>query len=198
MLRADEYNYKVTYYSHSPKKNTYRLGFVLTWQKESGWSPRPREREKESLPFLIIYNSEEEEEEGERIGVGWFEGWGMEGLAMLRQLIGQLQELLELYGSHPSSLVLPSPSLSPLPHPLHLLQPLPPPPPPPPPLLSQFHSHHQHQQHHQQQQQHHRFFFYLSRSLWAFWLVCTLHRNRLWFHFPVFPHSAWGVKAASA
>ncbi|KAM3705992.1 hypothetical protein ACB098_03G119300 [Castanea mollissima] len=70
----------------------------------------------------------------------------MEGLAMLRQLIGQLQELLELYGSHPSSLVLPSPSLSPLPHPLHLLQPLPPPPPPPP--LSQFHSHHQRQQHH--------------------------------------------------
>ena len=128
------------------KRNTYRLGFVLTWQKESGWTLRPRE--KESLPFLIIYNSEEE---GERIGVGWFEGWGMEGLAMLRQLIGQLQELLELYGSHPSSLVLPSPSLSPLPHPLHLLQPLP----PPPPLLSQFHQH-QHQQ--QQQQQHHRFF----------------------------------------
>nr|GMC68714.1 F-box only protein 6-like [Ipomoea batatas] len=29
----------------------------------------------------------------------------MEGLAMLRQLIGQVQELLELYGGYPSTVV---------------------------------------------------------------------------------------------
>ncbi|KAG7975414.1 hypothetical protein I3843_06G097400 [Carya illinoinensis] len=54
----------------------------------------------------------------------------MEGLAMLRQLIGQLQELLELYGSNPPH---PHP-----PQPLHFLQPLHPLPP------SELHS----QQHH--------------------------------------------------
>ncbi|GMP57589.1 hypothetical protein CsSME_00021609 [Camellia sinensis var. sinensis] len=66
----------------------------------------------------------------------------MEGLAMLRQLIGQVQELFELYGSPPL-------------HYLHLqphtqLLPPPPPPPPPPP----------HQQQQQQQQQQHGWCFF--------------------------------------
>ena len=156
------------------KRNTYRLGFVLTWQKESGWTLRPRE--KESLPFLIIYNSEEE---GERIGVGWFWGLGHgragHAEAAHRSASGALGTLrLSSFfscssfsftfssssstSSSSTSASSSSSSLSISPTPTTTTTTTTP-----------------------------QVLFYLSRSLWAFWLVCTLHRNRFWFHFPVFP-----------
>ncbi|GMP57590.1 hypothetical protein CsSME_00021609 [Camellia sinensis var. sinensis] len=98
----------------------------------------------------------------------------MEGLAMLRQLIGQVQELFELYGSPPL-------------HYLHLqphtqLLPPPPPPPPPPP----------HQQQQQQQQQQHgslflpSLYFSLSLSLYIYiyiivcWWICVVAFASKW------------------